>query len=249
MRLFLKSFAGDAGFWFLNLKDDSIGSWEELHDVFLKYWGKNKSYDQFLSEFYILKRKSDDPITKFNWRFQSFYISIPTEIRPSVAAAMISQISKKFGTLLLNLSFLACLGLLDFTAISDFLRMIAKRISLCWCCLLWLIVISYPAVRICWRWIGTTVNYAYVVAEVQLNEDPIQSVIFQWCAFFLFYYQCPCSKTVETLVLCSTVISDDRLRAPWWMFQFFSIPVSFVSQGLSLFCFAVVALEWTNLPL
>ena len=39
MRLFFKSFARDAGFWFQNLKDDSIGSWEELHDVFLKYWG------------------------------------------------------------------------------------------------------------------------------------------------------------------------------------------------------------------
>ena len=48
MRLFSKSFVGDVGFWFRNLKADSIGSWEELHDVFLKYWGKNKSYDQFL---------------------------------------------------------------------------------------------------------------------------------------------------------------------------------------------------------
>ena len=66
MRLFLKSFAGDAGFWFRNLKDDSIGSWEELHDVFLKYWGKNKSYDQFLSEFYSLKRENDKKINKFN---------------------------------------------------------------------------------------------------------------------------------------------------------------------------------------
>ena len=37
MRLFLKSFVGDARFWFRNLKDDSIGLWEELHDVFLKY--------------------------------------------------------------------------------------------------------------------------------------------------------------------------------------------------------------------
>ena len=30
MRLFLKSFARDVGFWFQNLKADSIGSWEEL---------------------------------------------------------------------------------------------------------------------------------------------------------------------------------------------------------------------------
>ena len=70
MRLFSKSFAADVGFWFRNLKDVSIGSWEELHDVFLKYWGKNKSNDQFLSKFYSLKRENDEPITKFNWRFQ-----------------------------------------------------------------------------------------------------------------------------------------------------------------------------------
>ena len=89
MRLFSKSFAGDAGFWFQNLKADSIGSWEELHDVFFKYWGKNKSYDQFLTEFYSLKRENDDPITKFNWRFQSFYISMPSEIRPSEKLAMV----------------------------------------------------------------------------------------------------------------------------------------------------------------
>ena len=77
MMLFLKSLAGDAGFWFRNLKADSIGSWEELHDVFL-----NKSYGRFLSKFYGLKRDNDEPITKFNWRFQSFYISMPTDIRP-----------------------------------------------------------------------------------------------------------------------------------------------------------------------
>ena len=88
-------------------------------------------------------------------------------------------------------------------------------------------------------WIGTTVNYASVVAEVQLNEDLIQSVTFHRCAFFLFYYRRPCLKTVGTLVLCSTAISDDKLRAPWQMFRFFSFPVSFVSQGLSLFCSAV----------
>ena len=55
----------------------------------MKYWGKNKSYDQFLSEFYSLKRENDEPITKFNWRFQSFYISMPTDIRPSEKLAMV----------------------------------------------------------------------------------------------------------------------------------------------------------------
>ena len=49
MRIFSKSLAGDAGFWFRNLKANSIGSSIDLHNVFFKYWGKNKFYDQFLS--------------------------------------------------------------------------------------------------------------------------------------------------------------------------------------------------------
>ena len=100
MRLFSKSFSGDAGFWFRNLKADSIGSWEELHDVFLKYWGKNKSYDQFLFEFYSLKRENDEKITKFNWRFQIFYIIMPTEIRPSKKLAMVYYVMAQHSDLI-----------------------------------------------------------------------------------------------------------------------------------------------------
>ena len=36
-----------------------------------------------------LKRENDEPITKFNWRFQSFYVSMPMEIRPSERLAMV----------------------------------------------------------------------------------------------------------------------------------------------------------------
>ena len=57
--------------------------------MFLKYWGKNKSYDQILSKFYSLKRENDEPITKFNCRFQSFYISMPMEIKPSEKLDMV----------------------------------------------------------------------------------------------------------------------------------------------------------------
>ena len=96
MRLFLKSFGG-------YLKADSIGLWEELHDVFLKYWGKNKSYDQFLSQFYSLKRENDEPITKFNWRFQIFYISMPTEIRPSEKLDMVYYVMAQHSDLVVFL--------------------------------------------------------------------------------------------------------------------------------------------------
>ena len=103
MRLFSKSFAGDAGFWLRNLKADSIGSWEELHDVFLKYWGKNISYDQFLSEFYSLKGENDEPTTKINWRFQIFYISMPPEIRPSKKLAMVYYVMAQHSYLVFSL--------------------------------------------------------------------------------------------------------------------------------------------------
>ena len=36
-----------------------------------------------------MKRENDEPITKFNWSFQSFYISMPPEIRPSEKLAMV----------------------------------------------------------------------------------------------------------------------------------------------------------------
>ena len=36
-----------------------------------------------------MKRENDEQINKFNWIFQSFYISIPIEIRPSEKIAMV----------------------------------------------------------------------------------------------------------------------------------------------------------------
>jgi hypothetical protein len=46
MRLFSKSFLGDV-VWFKGLGADSIGSWVELYNNFLKWWGENKSLDQY----------------------------------------------------------------------------------------------------------------------------------------------------------------------------------------------------------
>jgi hypothetical protein len=45
MRLFSKSLLGDAAVWFKGLGADSIGSWVELYNVFLKWWGENKFLD------------------------------------------------------------------------------------------------------------------------------------------------------------------------------------------------------------
>ena len=43
----------------------------------------------FFLKFYGLKRENDNPITEFNWRFQSFYVNIPIEIRHLERLAML----------------------------------------------------------------------------------------------------------------------------------------------------------------
>ena len=83
MRLFSKSLFGDAALWFKSLGADSIGSWIELYNAFLRYWGENKSFDQHLNEFCTLRREEDEALVIFNRRLHSFYHSMPLEIRPS----------------------------------------------------------------------------------------------------------------------------------------------------------------------
>jgi hypothetical protein len=55
MRMFSKSLIKDAATWFKGLRADSIGSWIEFSNAFLKYWGEYKSLDSYLADFYALK--------------------------------------------------------------------------------------------------------------------------------------------------------------------------------------------------
>jgi hypothetical protein len=82
MRLFSKSLFGDVVVWFKGLGVDSIGSWIELCNAFLKYWGENKSLDQYLADFNALRRGEEEALVVFNMRFYSVYHSMPLEIRP-----------------------------------------------------------------------------------------------------------------------------------------------------------------------
>jgi hypothetical protein len=45
MRTFCQSLKGDTKYWFKHLHPEKISSWEELKNVFLKFWGKKKSLD------------------------------------------------------------------------------------------------------------------------------------------------------------------------------------------------------------
>jgi hypothetical protein len=89
LRLFSKSLVGDASLWFRNLKACSICSWTDFHRVFLRYWGENKSVDQYLIELYNMRRGKDEALSPFNRRFHNFYCSMPLEIRPSETVSMV----------------------------------------------------------------------------------------------------------------------------------------------------------------
>jgi hypothetical protein len=103
MRLFSKSLVGDVALWFKNLEVGSIGSWVELYGAFSRYWGENKSFDQYLTEFYALRREKDEVLTTFNMRFYSFICSMPLEIRPSEIVAMVYYIEAQHPNLVLFL--------------------------------------------------------------------------------------------------------------------------------------------------
>jgi hypothetical protein len=87
MRSFCQSLPGEARLWLRNLEADSIGSWVDFYDVFLRYWGERKFFSQYLYEFYAMKRRKDETVTKFNRRFHSFYLNMPKDIQPSEIVA------------------------------------------------------------------------------------------------------------------------------------------------------------------
>jgi len=89
MSLFSKSLLGDVVVWFKGLGADSIGSWVELYNAFLKWWSKNKSLDQYWDDFNALRRGEEEALDVFNKRFYSVYHSMPVEIIPTETAAMV----------------------------------------------------------------------------------------------------------------------------------------------------------------
>jgi hypothetical protein len=89
MRFFSKSLIRDVDVWFKGLRADSIGSWIEFSNVFVKYWGEYKSLDSYLADFYALKREQGEALSVFNRRVYNIYYDMPLEIRPRETVAMI----------------------------------------------------------------------------------------------------------------------------------------------------------------
>ena len=103
LRLFSKYLVGDASIWFKNIEAGSIGSWAGLYNTFSISWGENKSLDQYLIDFYTLRRGKEEALVVFNRRFYSVYHSIPLEIRPTKIAAMVYYVMAQHSDLVLFL--------------------------------------------------------------------------------------------------------------------------------------------------
>jgi hypothetical protein len=89
MRAFSQSLKGDTKEWFKHLHPETISSWEELKNVFLRFWGNKKSLDLQLTDFYALERQSSETIDIFSRIFSSIYYKLPEEIQPTEVAAML----------------------------------------------------------------------------------------------------------------------------------------------------------------
>jgi hypothetical protein len=89
MRLFSKSLMGEAALWFSDLEAGSISSWTNFCYIFSKHWGENKSFDQYLTEYYTLKRGKDEVLSIFNKRFYRIYHDMPLEIWPTEIVSMV----------------------------------------------------------------------------------------------------------------------------------------------------------------
>jgi hypothetical protein len=113
-RLFSKYLFRDVAVWFKSLRVDSIGSWIELSNTFLKHWGENKSLDLYLADFYALRREDGKVVFVFNRKLYNIYHDIPLGIWPTKTVAMVYYIMAQHSELVLLLlerksSSLACL--------------------------------------------------------------------------------------------------------------------------------------------
>ena len=103
MRFLSKSLIKDVAIWFKCLRVVSIGSWIEFSNAFSKHWGKNKSSDSYLTDFYALKREQNKAFPVFEIRFYRIYYDIPLEIQTTEIAAMVCYVMAQYSELVLFL--------------------------------------------------------------------------------------------------------------------------------------------------
>jgi hypothetical protein len=71
------------------MEPSSIGSWTDFYFVFPKYWDENKSLDQYLANFYTLRRGEGEVFPVFNRRFYNIYHRMSIKICPTEVDSMV----------------------------------------------------------------------------------------------------------------------------------------------------------------
>jgi hypothetical protein len=71
--------------------------------LFSKHWGKSKSLDSYLADFYALKREQDEVLVVFQQKILQIYHDMPLEIWPTEIASMVYYVMAQHKELVLLL--------------------------------------------------------------------------------------------------------------------------------------------------
>jgi hypothetical protein len=82
MRALSQSLKEDTKDWFKHLHPETISSWEELKNAFLKFWGKKKYLDLQFTEFYGLTRQAMKLFLHSAGGFPVFITIFPRKFNP-----------------------------------------------------------------------------------------------------------------------------------------------------------------------
>lgn len=88
MHIFVHSLEGDARSCFINLTTNTISNFQQLHEYFLRRWGKRKDPFKLLIKFNSLRKNDVEGVTSFNPKFLKSYHAILKNVRPLEVVAM-----------------------------------------------------------------------------------------------------------------------------------------------------------------
>lgn len=89
MRLFSQSLGGDVKKWFRGLPVGSIAKLDAFHQTFLAIWEIKKNPFQLLNEYKRMKRKPNETVEEYCEIFNTFYNTLPQDIKPSPGLTLI----------------------------------------------------------------------------------------------------------------------------------------------------------------
>lgn len=90
MILFMQIIEGESLKWFRTLLPNGINKLDRLVKLFLQYFDVNKSNKLWLTKFFALKLKDNELVSDFSKIFTNCYNLLPSPIRPSETAKVIS---------------------------------------------------------------------------------------------------------------------------------------------------------------